>query len=54
MTDLPCSQLLLQLLPLGSSKGAVRTLSDGHCALQLVDATLQQALHTTLHSQHTE
>ena len=45
LTNLPCRQLLLQLLPLGSCKGAVSTLGDGHCLLQLIDAPLKQPLH---------
>ncbi len=44
LTNLPCCQLLLQLLPLCSCKGAVGTFGDGHCLLQLVDAPLQQPL----------
>ncbi len=46
-TDLPCRQLLLQLLPLSSSKGAVCAFSNGHCPLQLVNASLKQPLHNT-------
>lgn len=43
-THLPGRQLVSELPPLGSCKGAVGTLGDRHSPLQLVDAPLQQPL----------
>ena len=47
---LPGCQLISELLPLSSSKGAVRALSNCHSSLQLIDPSFQQALqHTKAH-----
>lgn len=44
---LPGCQLISELLPLSSSKGAMRAFSNGHSPLQLVDPALQQSLQHT-------
>ena len=44
---LPGCQLVSELLPLSSSKGAVCALGNGYSALELVDPPFQQSLHHT-------